>query len=168
MPIVAVTTAGCGIRALTAMYGSILGLQKLRVLDCVSYLSGSSGTTWWGVILTMSFRTRLKQNPCFASFCISARVKGVHFAYILSLRVPGSPMTGLLCIIFWYRQRNLPLTKRRDFTGSVEILNLMQMNTFGYLPLDRNSIERWCRCLCGIPEQVIFDWPPWGLRFCSK
>ncbi|NWT84335.1 PA24E phospholipase, partial [Lanius ludovicianus] len=46
VPIVAVTTTGCGIRALTAMYGSILGLQKLRVLDCVSYISGSSGTTW--------------------------------------------------------------------------------------------------------------------------
>ncbi|NXE19805.1 PA24E phospholipase, partial [Ardeotis kori] len=46
VPIVAVTTAGCGIRALTAMYGSILGLQKLRILDCVSYISGSSGTTW--------------------------------------------------------------------------------------------------------------------------
>ncbi|NXO67207.1 PA24E phospholipase, partial [Phainopepla nitens] len=46
VPVVAVTTAGCGIRALTAMYGSILGLQKLRVLDCVSYISGSSGTTW--------------------------------------------------------------------------------------------------------------------------
>lgn len=28
------------------MYGSILGLQKLRVLDCISYISGSSGTTW--------------------------------------------------------------------------------------------------------------------------
>uniref|UniRef100_A0A8C3LDA2 Phospholipase A2 n=1 Tax=Chrysolophus pictus TaxID=9089 RepID=A0A8C3LDA2_CHRPC len=46
VPIVAVTTAGCGIRALTGMYGSMLGLQKLRVLDCVSYISGSSGTTW--------------------------------------------------------------------------------------------------------------------------
>ncbi|NXL84426.1 PA24E phospholipase, partial [Alectura lathami] len=46
VPIVAVTTAGCGIRALTGMYGSMLGLQKLRVLDCVSYVSGSSGTTW--------------------------------------------------------------------------------------------------------------------------
>ncbi|KAJ7403172.1 cytosolic phospholipase A2 epsilon-like protein [Pitangus sulphuratus] len=46
VPIVAVTTAGCGIRALTGMYGSVLGLQKLRVLDCVSYISGSSGTTW--------------------------------------------------------------------------------------------------------------------------
>uniref|UniRef100_A0A8C2TUX3 Phospholipase A2 n=1 Tax=Coturnix japonica TaxID=93934 RepID=A0A8C2TUX3_COTJA len=46
VPIVAVTTAGCGIRALTGMYGSMLGLQKLRVLDCISYISGSSGTTW--------------------------------------------------------------------------------------------------------------------------
>ncbi|NXU79039.1 PA24E phospholipase, partial [Oreotrochilus melanogaster] len=46
VPIVAVTTTGCGVRALTAMYGSILGLQKLRLLDCISYISGSSGTTW--------------------------------------------------------------------------------------------------------------------------
>lgn len=66
VPIVAVTTAGCGIRALTAMYGSILGLQKLRVLDCVSYISGSSGTTWWGVILILFFGSCcVKQNPCF-------------------------------------------------------------------------------------------------------
>uniref|UniRef100_A0A674JEJ7 Phospholipase A2 n=1 Tax=Terrapene triunguis TaxID=2587831 RepID=A0A674JEJ7_9SAUR len=46
VPVVAVTTTGGGIRALTAMYGSILGLQKLNVLDCVSYITGSSGTTW--------------------------------------------------------------------------------------------------------------------------
>nr|XP_006130411.1 cytosolic phospholipase A2 epsilon-like [Pelodiscus sinensis] len=46
VPVVAVTTTGTGTRALTAMYGSILGLQKLNVLDCVSYISGSSGTTW--------------------------------------------------------------------------------------------------------------------------
>ncbi|XP_074854962.1 cytosolic phospholipase A2 epsilon-like [Carettochelys insculpta] len=46
VPVVAVSTTGSGIRALTAMYGSILGLQKLNVLDCVSYITGSSGTTW--------------------------------------------------------------------------------------------------------------------------
>uniref|UniRef100_A0A8C8SXQ2 Phospholipase A2 n=1 Tax=Pelusios castaneus TaxID=367368 RepID=A0A8C8SXQ2_9SAUR len=46
VPVVAVTTTGGGIRALTAMYGSILGLQKLNVLDCISYITGSSGTTW--------------------------------------------------------------------------------------------------------------------------
>uniref|UniRef100_A0A7M4FQY0 Phospholipase A2 n=1 Tax=Crocodylus porosus TaxID=8502 RepID=A0A7M4FQY0_CROPO len=46
IPVVAVTTTGVGIRALTGMYGSIWGLQKLNLLDCISYITGSSGTTW--------------------------------------------------------------------------------------------------------------------------
>ncbi|RMC00527.1 hypothetical protein DUI87_23141 [Hirundo rustica rustica] len=28
------------------MYGSLLGLQKLNLLDCISYIGGLSGTTW--------------------------------------------------------------------------------------------------------------------------
>ncbi|NWI56061.1 PA24E phospholipase, partial [Calyptomena viridis] len=43
---VAITTTGGGTRSLTAMYGSLLGLQKLNLLDCISYIGGLSGTTW--------------------------------------------------------------------------------------------------------------------------
>ncbi|NXU58315.1 PA24E phospholipase, partial [Turnix velox] len=43
---VAITTTGGGTRSLTAMYGSMLGLQKLNLLDCISYIGGLSGTTW--------------------------------------------------------------------------------------------------------------------------
>ncbi|XP_053239713.1 cytosolic phospholipase A2 epsilon-like [Podarcis raffonei] len=39
------TTAG-GVRSMTAMYGSLLALQKLNLLDCISYTAGLSGTTW--------------------------------------------------------------------------------------------------------------------------
>ncbi|KAM3853925.1 cytosolic phospholipase A2 epsilon-like [Vipera latastei] len=46
VPVVAIMTTGGGIRALTAMYAHLLTLQKLSVLDCVSYLTGLSGTTW--------------------------------------------------------------------------------------------------------------------------
>uniref|UniRef100_A0A8C3S0Q1 Phospholipase A2 n=1 Tax=Chelydra serpentina TaxID=8475 RepID=A0A8C3S0Q1_CHESE len=46
VPVVAITTTGGGTRSLTAMYGSLLGLQKLNVLDSVSYITGLSGTTW--------------------------------------------------------------------------------------------------------------------------
>ncbi|NXE46910.1 PA24E phospholipase, partial [Casuarius casuarius] len=46
VPVVAITTTGGGTRSLTAMYGSLLGLQKLNLLDCISYISGLSGTTW--------------------------------------------------------------------------------------------------------------------------
>ncbi|XP_016847536.2 cytosolic phospholipase A2 epsilon [Anolis carolinensis] len=46
VPVVAVTTTGTGMRALAAMYGTLWGLQRMKLLDCVSYITGSSGTTW--------------------------------------------------------------------------------------------------------------------------
>lgn len=46
VPIVAIMTTGGGIRALTSMYAHMLTIQKLGILDCVSYLTGLSGTTW--------------------------------------------------------------------------------------------------------------------------
>ncbi|XP_063145973.1 cytosolic phospholipase A2 epsilon-like [Candoia aspera] len=46
VPVVAIMTTGGGFRALTAMYAHLLTMQKLGVLDCVSYLTGLSGTTW--------------------------------------------------------------------------------------------------------------------------
>ncbi|RMC00530.1 hypothetical protein DUI87_23144 [Hirundo rustica rustica] len=45
-PVVAVMTTGGGMRSLTALYGSLRGLKKLNVLDCATYLTGLSGTTW--------------------------------------------------------------------------------------------------------------------------
>ncbi|NXY41561.1 PA24E phospholipase, partial [Ceuthmochares aereus] len=46
VPVVAVVTTGGGVRSLTAMFGSLLALQELGILDCVSYISGLSATTW--------------------------------------------------------------------------------------------------------------------------
>ncbi|XP_072846686.2 cytosolic phospholipase A2 epsilon [Pogona vitticeps] len=46
VPVIAVTTTGSGMRALAAMYGTLWGLQRMKLLDCVSYITGSSGTTW--------------------------------------------------------------------------------------------------------------------------
>ncbi|NWY49254.1 PA24E phospholipase, partial [Chionis minor] len=46
VPVVAVMTTAGGVRSMTAMFGSLLGLQDLGVLDCVSYISGLSATTW--------------------------------------------------------------------------------------------------------------------------
>ncbi|NWZ18292.1 PA24E phospholipase, partial [Asarcornis scutulata] len=45
-PVVAIMTTGGGMRSLTALYGSLRGLKKLQVLDCATYLTGLSGTTW--------------------------------------------------------------------------------------------------------------------------
>lgn len=46
-PVVAIMTTGGGMRSLTALYGSLRGLKKLNILDCATYLTGLSGTTWW-------------------------------------------------------------------------------------------------------------------------
>ncbi|XP_077178891.1 cytosolic phospholipase A2 epsilon-like [Paroedura picta] len=46
VPVVAVMATGGGARAFTALHGNLCGLQKLNLLDCCSYISGSSGSTW--------------------------------------------------------------------------------------------------------------------------
>ncbi|XP_010011293.1 PREDICTED: cytosolic phospholipase A2 epsilon-like [Nestor notabilis] len=46
VPVVAIMTTGGGTRALTAMYAHLLSIQELNILDCVSYITGLSGTTW--------------------------------------------------------------------------------------------------------------------------
>ncbi|KAJ6667278.1 hypothetical protein lerEdw1_017256 [Lerista edwardsae] len=46
VPVVAIMTTGGGIRALTALYAHLLSIQKLDILDCISYFTGLSGTTW--------------------------------------------------------------------------------------------------------------------------
>ncbi|XP_074854961.1 cytosolic phospholipase A2 epsilon-like [Carettochelys insculpta] len=46
IPVVAIMTTGGGMRSLTTTYGSLLGLKKLNIIDCATYLTGLSGTTW--------------------------------------------------------------------------------------------------------------------------
>ncbi|KAJ6667283.1 hypothetical protein lerEdw1_017261 [Lerista edwardsae] len=46
VPVVAIMTTGGGTRSFTAMYGSLLGLQKMNLLNCITYIAGLSGTTW--------------------------------------------------------------------------------------------------------------------------
>ncbi|KAG8126127.1 hypothetical protein E2320_021352, partial [Naja naja] len=41
VPIVALMTTAGGVRSMTAMYGSLLGLQKLNLLHCISYITGT-------------------------------------------------------------------------------------------------------------------------------
>nr|XP_040131499.1 cytosolic phospholipase A2 delta isoform X1 [Ictidomys tridecemlineatus] len=46
VPVVGIMAEGGGTRAMTSLYGHLLALQKLGLLDCVTYLSGISGATW--------------------------------------------------------------------------------------------------------------------------
>ncbi|KAM6459317.1 cytosolic phospholipase A2 epsilon-like [Liasis olivaceus] len=82
VPVVAIMTTGGGFRALTAMYAHLLTMQKLGILDCASYLTGLSGTTWTMSHLyedpnwsqndlerpLRSMQKHVKKNKFFASF----------------------------------------------------------------------------------------------------
>uniref|UniRef100_A0A8C4Q5J2 PLA2c domain-containing protein n=1 Tax=Eptatretus burgeri TaxID=7764 RepID=A0A8C4Q5J2_EPTBU len=46
VPVVAVLGSGGGVRAMTGFYGSLLGLEHLGLVDCISYIAGVSGSTW--------------------------------------------------------------------------------------------------------------------------
>ncbi|XP_006831807.1 PREDICTED: cytosolic phospholipase A2 beta [Chrysochloris asiatica] len=46
VPVVAVMATGGGIRAMTSLYGQLAGLRDLGLLDCISYITGTSGSTW--------------------------------------------------------------------------------------------------------------------------
>ncbi|XP_063668773.1 cytosolic phospholipase A2 beta-like isoform X4 [Pan troglodytes] len=45
IPVVAIMATGGGIRAMTSLYGQLAGLKELGLLDCVSYITGASGST---------------------------------------------------------------------------------------------------------------------------
>ncbi|KAM6202502.1 cytosolic phospholipase A2 beta [Rhynchocyon petersi] len=46
VPVVAVMATGGGSRAMTSLYGQLAGLRDLGLLDCISYITGASGSTW--------------------------------------------------------------------------------------------------------------------------
>ncbi|XP_053331007.1 cytosolic phospholipase A2 delta-like [Spea bombifrons] len=46
IPVVAVMATGGGARAMSSLYSHLCGLQKMGLLDCVTYMAGASGSTW--------------------------------------------------------------------------------------------------------------------------
>lgn len=46
VPVIAISATGGGVRAMISLLGSLIALKKLNLLDCVSYITGVSGSTW--------------------------------------------------------------------------------------------------------------------------
>ncbi|XP_077320662.1 cytosolic phospholipase A2 delta-like [Lithobates pipiens] len=46
VPVIAIAATGGGVRAMVSLLGSLIALKKLNLLDCVSYITGTSGSTW--------------------------------------------------------------------------------------------------------------------------
>ncbi|XP_063802610.1 cytosolic phospholipase A2 delta-like [Pseudophryne corroboree] len=67
IPVVAVMATGGGARAMSCLYSHLYGLQRMGLLDCVSYIAGASGSTW-----TMS---KLYEDPEWSQIQISESIK---------------------------------------------------------------------------------------------
>ncbi|NXK77279.1 PA24B phospholipase, partial [Amazona guildingii] len=72
VPVIAVMATGGGLRAMSAMFGHLIALQKLNLLDCVTYVTGASGSTWcvyqirfvFGMTLRLHFYTAREMHLC--------------------------------------------------------------------------------------------------------
>ncbi|KAG2457609.1 PA24F phospholipase, partial [Polypterus senegalus] len=63
VPVVAVVGSGGGVRAMTCLYGSLLGLQMLNLIDTVTYIAGVSGSTWWVACFKVLCMSSLYTEP---------------------------------------------------------------------------------------------------------
>ncbi|NXR95271.1 PA24B phospholipase, partial [Hypocryptadius cinnamomeus] len=71
VPVVAVMTTGGGTRALTSLLGNLLGLQKLGLLDAISYITGSSGSTCEEIFPNIQFKPLWAQLKPISSCLIT-------------------------------------------------------------------------------------------------
>ncbi|XP_072283742.1 cytosolic phospholipase A2 delta-like [Pyxicephalus adspersus] len=46
IPVIAVMATGGGARAMSSLYSHLCGLQRMGLLDCITYIAGASGSTW--------------------------------------------------------------------------------------------------------------------------
>uniref|UniRef100_A0A8C6VCF4 Phospholipase A2 n=1 Tax=Naja naja TaxID=35670 RepID=A0A8C6VCF4_NAJNA len=46
VPVIAVLATGGGIRAMISLYAHLSAFQKLNLLDCITYITSASGSTW--------------------------------------------------------------------------------------------------------------------------
>ncbi|XP_032069370.1 cytosolic phospholipase A2 beta-like [Thamnophis elegans] len=46
VPVIALLATGGGIRAMTSLYAHLSAFQKLNLLDCITYITTASGSTW--------------------------------------------------------------------------------------------------------------------------
>ncbi|XP_030070614.1 cytosolic phospholipase A2 zeta [Microcaecilia unicolor] len=83
VPVVAVVGSGGGTRAMTSLFGNLSGLQLLHLLDCVTYLSGVSGSTW-----CMSF---LYEDPDWSQKDLQGPISSVRNSVTLGKSGAFSP-----------------------------------------------------------------------------
>ncbi|NXO01778.1 PA24E phospholipase, partial [Rhinopomastus cyanomelas] len=112
VPVVAVMTTGGGTRALTSLLGNLLGLQKLDLLDTISYITGSSGSTWTLSHLYQSTHwshkdlsmpvseLRRHMTKCKLSCFSLDSLKGVNFAGILQAHMPCQGLPWFCFFLF--------------------------------------------------------------------
>uniref|UniRef100_A0A8C4QEZ6 Phospholipase A2 n=1 Tax=Eptatretus burgeri TaxID=7764 RepID=A0A8C4QEZ6_EPTBU len=66
VPVVAVLGSGGGVRAMTSFYGSLSGLERMGILDCIAYAFGVSGSNW--ALAT------IYQDPCWSTHGLDSAI----------------------------------------------------------------------------------------------
>ncbi|XP_040268695.1 cytosolic phospholipase A2 epsilon-like [Bufo bufo] len=69
IPVVAIMATGGGARAMTSLYSHLHGLQKMGLLDCVTYIASASGSTWT--------TSKLYEDPNWSQKDLSEAIKNV-------------------------------------------------------------------------------------------
>ncbi|KAM4690511.1 cytosolic phospholipase A2 delta-like [Rhinophrynus dorsalis] len=69
VPVVAIMATGGGARAMSCLYSHLSALQKMGLLDCITYIAGASGSTW-----TMS---KLYDDPDWSQKELSEQISDV-------------------------------------------------------------------------------------------
>ncbi|NXD65526.1 PA24E phospholipase, partial [Eolophus roseicapillus] len=127
VPVIAVMTTGGGTRALTSLLGNLLGLQKLGLLDVISYITGSSGSTWTLSHLYQSTdwshkdlsrqigEVRRHMTKCKLS-CFSLESLKYYFAVILQAHTPcqEGPLVLLSLFLVNSQKNNHKLSDERQ------------------------------------------------------
>ncbi|KAM6181028.1 cytosolic phospholipase A2 zeta [Erethizon dorsatum] len=124
VPVVAVLGSGGGTRAMTSLYGSLVGLQELGLLDAVTYLSGVSGSTWcistlykdpaWSRVALQGPIARARARVCSSKMGAMSTEQLQYYAQELGAReresighsVPLIDLWGLLIEYFLNQEEN--------------------------------------------------------------
>ncbi|XP_021097319.1 cytosolic phospholipase A2 zeta isoform X2 [Heterocephalus glaber] len=111
VPVVSVLGSGGGTRAMSSLYGNLVGLQELGLLDAVTYLSGVSGSTWcistlykdpaWSCMALQGAIARARARVCSSKMGAMSMEQLQYYAQELGAQERESSGHGASLIDLW-------------------------------------------------------------------
>ncbi|KFO32969.1 cytosolic phospholipase A2 zeta [Fukomys damarensis] len=127
VPVVAVVGSGGGTRAMSSLYGNLMGLQELGLLDVVTYLSGVSGSTW--CIST------LYKDPAWSHVALQCAIARAR------AQVCSSKMGAISTEQWQYYTQELGARERESSSHSVSLVDLWSLFIEYFLNQEENPAK---------------------------